>query len=419
MIKLNSKDEKNMDWISVTNLLIIIVFMNLPPMYIVGIRSAFFTSHSIAKYLILFNFICLTAINLVRGRGLPLQKSFALVLLGLFVMQSISIANAINVEMYLSFYKDIVMSMILFITILLIPIRKNVNRIISSILVAGAVNVLIEFFIYFFPSVIFTYLQPLIYDKVWESFVVQYNRQRYFSNFLVEVFISFIIYRLMSEKKSASKVLYSIYFGMVSFFAYVSNWRTKLLVLFFSVIVSSLTFVKKVIVFIILLFSLFSILVLSDKISLNTIGTNTLDRIINFDVVRSESKDAVLSRFSYWKEAYEISLSSPLVGIGLGNYFDHSQIMKTGSIFIDNPHNYFMSVLVDTGFIGLLFFCLLILYFIYFDIQSLRSNQSLQQVFVIAFWSLFIFSLLNPQDFFYYYFLFWLFRGIIYKMQME
>jgi len=213
--------------------------------------------------------------------------------------------------------------------------------------------------------------------------------------------------------------LFSLYFGMVSFFAYVSNWRTKLLLLFFSFFTSSLIFVKKLMVFVAFLLTLFSILILSDKISLNTIGTNTLDRVINFDVFRSESKDAVLSRFSYWGEAYTIALSSPLIGIGLGNYYDHSSIMKSSSIFIDNPHNYFMSVLVDTGFIGLLFFCLLIGYFVINDIQVLRNPSSEIFPFIIAFWALFIFSLLNPQDFFYYYFLFWLFRGVIYKLEIE
>jgi O-antigen ligase len=154
-------------------------------------------------------------------------------------------------------------------------------------------------------------------------------------------------------------------------------------------------------------------------VSISTVGYNTFDRIINFDTFGSESKDAVLSRFKYWEEAYEIAISLPLFGIGLGNYFDHSQIMKTSSVFIDNPHNYFMSVLVDTGFIGLLFFCLLIGYFIYSDTRSLKLNSSLQKTFIVSFWSLFIFSLLNPQDFYYFYFLFWLFRGVIYKLDIS
>jgi len=308
------------------------------------------------------------------------------------------------------------MGMLFFMMIILMPIKRNINKIISMILLAGGINIAIEFAIYFFPSLVFTYLQPLIYDKVWQSFIAQYNRQRYFSNFLMEIFIPFILYRLINSYNIRSKFLYSGYLGAVSFFAYASNWRTKLLVLFFSFFSSSYIFIKKKSIIFIFILGLLVILKLSDVVSINTVGFNTLDRIINFDTFRSESKDAVLSRFAYWKEAYEISLSSPFLGIGLGNYFDHSQIMKTSSIFIDNPHNYFMSVLVDTGFIGLLFFCLLILYFIYFDIQSLRLNQPLQQVFIIAFWSLFVFSLLNPQDFFYYYFLFWLFRGVIYKL---
>ncbi|OGH16139.1 MAG: hypothetical protein A3C30_02905 [Candidatus Levybacteria bacterium RIFCSPHIGHO2_02_FULL_40_18] len=80
-----------------------------------------------------------------------------------------------------------------------------------------------------------------------------------------------------------------------------------------------------------------------------------------------------------------------------------------------DPHNVFASTFAETGFLGLGSLVLLLLYFLQKDIGIMKSSNDLSKTFVVSFWTLFVFALLNPSSSIIYQTLFWLLRALIEK----
>ena len=62
-----------------------------------------------------------------------------------------------------------------------------------------------------------------------------------------------------------------------------------------------------------------SAIAVSSFLSSGVIKTSVLTRFL----FEEEETKTITSRVSYWKDALEIGLRSPFVGVGLGNYFDN------------------------------------------------------------------------------------------------
>jgi O-antigen ligase len=122
-----------------------------------------------------------------------------------------------------------------------------------------------------------------------------------------------------------------------------------------------------------------------------------------------------------------MGLSSPLIGVGLGNYYDNlpSEDQKSYSanpletaLFnaaSTDPHNIFFRTFAETGGVGLSAFILLLLYFLKNDLYLLKEREDLSKALIISFWTLFIFSVLNPSLNIGYLSLFWLLRVMVDK----
>jgi O-antigen ligase len=67
-----------------------------------------------------------------------------------------------------------------------------------------------------------------------------------------------------------------------------------------------------------------------------------------------EKQGSMGMRFSYWQAAYEAFKSSPIWGIGVGNFKDFAQSL--GSFRIDVVHNSYLDVLTENGIVGLTLF---------------------------------------------------------------
>ena len=82
------------------------------------------------------------------------------------------------------------------------------------------------------------------------------------------------------------------------------------------------------------------------------------EEIITFE---HENKNLDSGRFKMWNECIELLKLSPVTGIGFGNIVYYSQTRCNGAMKYDlhhnDPHNGFLTILVSTGALGFIIFC--------------------------------------------------------------
>ncbi|KKQ38534.1 MAG: hypothetical protein US54_C0008G0009 [Candidatus Roizmanbacteria bacterium GW2011_GWA2_37_7] len=406
-----------------------VLFIRLPPIYIAPIKSSFVMSHTIARLLILLAL----ALQMYKRDGLKEIHTIPKVTLALISFwlfsQSLSIFGATNIYSFLDGYKDIFFGIMVFVSTFIVVSKKNTSNIIAILLGSSFIHLLFQNLIYFWPERMLRIFSELIYSPYLDVLQYQFNRGRFFGDALDEVVIPLIIFVLVSKAKNVKKLIAMFLFGTITFITIASNWRSKLVVyllaLFCSIIITRnyQKIIPPLIGFILILSIIFS-----NFVSLNTVGTNVLDRVI-FDI--EEEYRPIDARFNYWKEASSIGMSSPLYGVGVGNYYDNlsslsqqysqsSQVNRYKNFtVIDDPHNILVSTFVSSGFLGLFAFILLFSYFFIDDLKSMYKNNLQLKMFVIIFWSIFAYSMFNPWIYFGYLGFLWFIRGVIEKISYE
>jgi O-antigen ligase len=74
-------------------------------------------------------------------------------------------------------------------------------------------------------------------------------------------------------------------------------------------------------------------------------------------------------RQGIWQDAFEIATKNPFVGIGVGNYKNHTTkyyqdqylLLDDEIVYFDHPENGYLKILVEFGFLGFAVFAFLIL----------------------------------------------------------
>lgn len=400
-----------------------IFFIHLPSVYVLPIKSTLFTSHFITR-------LVFVAVAVIYAQQFPKafpKKPILFVILLWFASQSISIITASNISSFLSQYKDVVFAPIIFISTYVITEKRNIIPIIITLLISTLANVIFQVILYFNPFTVLQYIQNIIYQKYLDYFEYQFNRSRFFGDTFDEVLIPFVLFLGFKSKKGILQLLFLCLAGLIFFITFVSNWRTKTVILAFATFCSLFILRQYLKKYLLLFLGIVAIcIVLANYLSLHTVGKNVLDRIY-FDGEFEYS--TVINRFQYWQEAIEIGNSSPIIGVGLGNYYDNlsfrtqneakSSASATGKSFIarDDPHNIIVSTYATTGTFGLISLILLLSYFLLTDILFLRTSIYLQ-LFIVSFWSLFLFSLFNPSYHYAYISLYWFLRGVIEKLKV-
>jgi len=292
-------------------------------------------------------------------------KNFTFLVFIFLVAQTISIINAVNIFNFLSSYNSYVFCVMLY--FLIITTKLNKRKVINIIFATGLINIFLCFFLYFWPDLLMAYLNQLFYDKYFNALEFQMNRGRYFTSMFIEPLFPFLAFYFQQKEIIAKKIIILFYGNFILFLDILSSWRIKILVYVFSVVASALVFIRKNIALTIVLINVFIIIVIAVKISQGTVGINVIQRIFwpsNSDI------ENVYGRFSYWQEGLDIWQRAPLSGVGLGNDLEHSELLKDRQSLImpktnliDNPHNIFISILVDTGILGLITYLLLLYFF--------------------------------------------------------
>ena len=394
--------------------------LRLPPFYFLPFGSALFNSHSIARYILLFLFL---TTSLLYKNKIVLDKRFIILLFLYFISSSLSIVFAVNVPEFLLIWKDVVFGLIFFfVTLNVLRPRWRIESIIFLLLNTIVVNIMLEFVIYFRPDVFFSVIDPFLYGKYTHNLLIQFNRGRYFVDMVEAALIPFVIYYLVHKKSVLEKIASFFMSLLMTFFAFVSSFRAQLVVALISLLGSGILITKKFRDFILLLLILFLVFQMITTISPQIANYNALNRLL---LEEKSDVTSIQSRFFYWEKAVEMGLSSSLFGIGLGNYYDNlspkqiittsifdpkNELMKVTAI---HPHNVFFAAFAETGFFGLISLILLLAYFAIEDLKSFRRNVSLHSFAIISFWSLFAFSLVQPDTILQERVLFWFLRALI------
>ena len=98
---------------------------------------------------------------------------------------------------------------------------------------------------------------------------------------------------------------------------------------------------------------------------------------------------------------------------------DITSTLYNSFLIIDDPHNVFFSQLAQAGILGFISYLLLILYFMKHDVTNFSKSNTFVRFTMISFWSVFLYSLLNPVTDSQYQFYFWLLRGMIHNKSLK
>lgn len=392
----------------------------LPPFYLF---ASYLNVNTAAKVLWVFIFLVLV---LKKERQIPKENTLLLLFLAFFLAQSLSVLGAVNVFAFLQQYEDLVFTaLFFFISLRLVGGPRDIKRVVTVLLVGGVINLFFQSIIFLFPNAFLKAGELFLHEGYLEIIKINVGRSRIYFEGYDEILIPILFYLWVNSKKKIKSALSLFYIVLITTFSFISNFRTRFLMLLFSLFSSFFLFLKTKKTSLFALFILPLTVYLLYSILTQNIGFTVFDRLL----LQSEKEDVntVTGRIKKWEKTVEMGLSAPLFGVGLGNYYDYldpsmkqyaslfEQTRKEFELAAYDPHGIFFKIFAETGFLGLFSFLLLLGYFLNKDIGILFSKEEIPKIFVVSFWTLFLYALVNPSYTTKYQALFWLLRILIEK----
>lgn len=351
------------------------------------------------------------------------RKLLFFIILLYFISQTLSICGAANITVFIAIYKNIVIGMVIFLIAYLTSWdRQYIKKVLLTLVVSTIINSAYQFVIYFKFPPLYGLLQTVIYNKYFDFVVLQAERPRFFIELCNEVMAPILLsyYYYFSKKGLISTLVLVGLLGASLFFSIASNYRIIFIVFIFCIVSSIWLYESKNINKFTIIFLCLALLIFTlQKITLQSQYSTSISRLTFED---AENTNTLSGRVAMWQQAFEMGKSSPLFGVGLGNYYDMSKkpsnrygnSFDLSKVTLIHPHNVFVSAFSSTGLLGLLSLIILYSYFFMKDLIMYRENKiGLQHYLIISFWGLFISSLTGPRETVQFLALFWLLRGLI------
>lgn len=402
------------------------LLVKLPPFYFIPfLRNEFLTTHSLSALLVFGIFIVLIAEQLFKKGDLAVEKSILVFFLLYFFFQSLSILASSNLGSFFQSYKSIVFAGIfLFLTL---QFKNTAHKIIPLLFFAIVFNFFYQIVMFLSPSLFTRIGEFFIYEKHFDLISINLERSRLFIETYDEITIPFLFIFLHKARTQRQRILIMLLFVMIALPAFLSNFRIRVLMLLFSSLVSFIFLMKKqVLSKALLLLLFFASAYLGYSILNATFGFSFVDRF----ALEPGTQDllSVETRLTNIDISVDMGLSNPLLGVGLGNYYDNLPLKsavglslfewktKVSQIAATHPHNIFAQIISETGVLSFFFYLLMTLYFLKTDFKLLRNRGGIyKKGFVISFWTLYIYSIFNPTTTLGYNAIFWVLRGIIHS----
>ncbi len=390
----------------------IFFLFKLPNIYFFPLfKSSILTTHVLARLLLLILFI----LNIKQISNLFFKNKIFILVLLLFLLQSFSVLQTVNIISFISRYKEIVVGFLAFSIALLY--RKKSSVLMDLLILTTLFNVAIQILFIIYPNFVNSVFNFLLYDKVYDLVVINFARSRTYFETFDEIAIPVILYTLLVERRKGQKIALSFLFLLLIFVSITSGWRTRLVMLMFGAVTSVILFKKNRVRYIVFLFLAFSSLIFLFNSLYNT---NVFTR---FDL-NEENTLSLKSRTDQLGEAFTIMKQMPF-GVGLGNYYDYiPSYIKNRSYLVsgrlqqqegllaeENVHNIFGQLGVEAGFPAIIIFMALLFLFAKNDYNLIKLKDYPKITFMIGFWIMFIYSLFNPLIPGVANYLFWFLRG--------
>jgi len=404
----------------------LVVFLSLfPSFYILSAFGNNTSSQIIA--LGLSSFILVYC--MLRNRSdLSKYSTYLKMLLLFFLVQSISSLVVINTESFLIHYKNLAAGMIIAInTLLVLGNKKNFEKI-NKVLFLVLFGSICFSVVFYFKLINISFFGNIFHQKYISLLSAHLeNNKLLFESFLV-CMTPLLFKVIVDSKTTIKKVIFGLLILLISFLSYLSNFRV-IFILFILSLLLSFIIIKITHKFyrswrILLMLSMVIILgiLIANNISSTVLNYALIDR---FSLSEDSNNASINQRMIYTKEAISIGLAYPIIGVGLGNYYDYLSITKNDFpgksslqrsltvASLEDPHNIFAKLFAETGFIGLISFIVLLIYFIKKDVSAIKIRDPLQLSYIAIFWSHFIYSLFNPSFSFSYLNFFWIMRSLL------
>lgn len=402
--------------------LLSVFLIGLPPFFL---GFPFLNLHSLAKVIWLGIFICIF-FGVFKTKKIGKEKTLLWLFLAFFAIQGISVVSARSIFAYLRQFEDIAFTAVfVVISFYTIEAKRDVKRILFVLLLSGVVNLLLQFILFVAPNAFLAAGEPFLHPDYLELIRLNIDRKRIYFEVYDEALIPIVFY-LAFKPKAKRKGTSILYLVSLSVFSFVSNFRTRFLMLLFALTGSFAAFLRHFAKTIIpVIGALAALIFFVYSLMFRNVGFTVIERFALED--KYEDVKTVTNRLENWQQAANIGLSAPLTGVGLGNYFDYLEESDkhTYSVFQQKqrefqyaafyPHNIFFKAMAETGVIGVALLIGMFLYFLKEDLKILSGKNMLAKALVVGFWTLVMHSLFNPSFTAKYQVSFWLFRVLVEK----
>jgi hypothetical protein len=392
------------------------LFFKIPNFYILpSLKTSFLTSQALSRIILLFLFFKIYFFNRKIFDKLKKKTIFWLIFF-FFVIQSISIIPAINIPNFWARYKDVIIGLASF--FIFYFYKKEYKKIINVFLLSVFINAIYQFLL-IYSGDIKQLLSTIIYQKHFDLVLAKLESQgRLYIDSYDEILIPFLFL-----ENNLSWLIKIFLISLILFFSYISNIRSRILMIFISFFLS-LFFIKKIkFEKIFAVFFVFLIIgFLASQFSFYFFKESFIDRI--FFAEESTDIKPINFRKNQIFKSLEVGRVS-FLGAGLGNYYDNlsNQEKFSNSLLSrfdvlnqgaqEYVHNIFGLIISESGYISFFVFLLILLCFIKNDFKILLGKNNYQKAIIISFWSLFSYGLFNPIVPGSYQFLFWGLRGLL------
>lgn len=402
-------------------------------LFLVGLPPFFlfhptFNANTLAKFIWFLIFLALTFGVYKTKRLGEGGKTLLYIFMFFFVSQSLSILTTRNIPAFFQQYEDLAFTA-LFITMsfYLIEDKKDIKNVIMVLFANAAVNIFFQAAIFVTPNLFQNIAGYVLHTDYLRLISLNIERKRIYFEVFDEALLPLVFVLLLNPNQN-KKVPIGIFGLLISTLSFISNFRTRFLMLVASLLGSTVSFAKFfrkkalaatifVGVFFYIIYSLLG----------TSLGFTVVDRVLLED--KREDVGSITGRIGLWEKAGEIGMSSPFFGVGLGNYYDNLDFISkhTYSILertleefqfaIFYPHNIFFKVFAETGLVGLFALIFALLYFARNDYEAVfkKERNLVQKAFVVSFWTLFVHALFNPTFTVKYQLMFWLLRLMVEK----
>ena len=412
--------------------LLCLFLIRIPPLYpFFLIKNNILMSYGIVGIITAMLFFFILVKVLKRDKTFVIKnnntKSLLIFFLIYFAFQTVSIVNAFSLGDFVHDYKNIfIAGLFLFVTVFMKEkVRNFHSKIIVIFFAAGIFNFFYQLLIFFTPDLFKTLGGMFIYSGHLNLVLANMQRGRIFIETYDEILTPFIFIFFLKMKKNNRNILFVLLLLMMVILpSFLSDFRTRILMLVFSFIASVVLFQRTKIFRLSIFIFLLAVIYLAYFILNSTYGYSFIDRL-NFQS-QTQDVETIDFRLKNILYSYDLGIKNPITGVGLGNYYANLPIQKINytdsnnpsaelTIASQNPHNIFAQVLSETGFLSLFFYIFMLCYFLISDFKNLRIKKTNEysKGFIISFWTLFIYSLFNPVVGLTYNMLFWMLRALI------